>query len=203
MNVGIFLFNDVEILYFTGPYEVFASTRKTNKVLNKSNISEIYKKPSPFKIFTVSTENKNIVTSGGMKVISNYNFLDVPKFEILLIPGGIGTRKLISNKKVLSWISNQRNTKLIISICTGSLILAAAGLLKSKRATTHWCALKLLKEISPSTIVENKRYVMDKIFSSSGVASGIDLSLKVVENLFGKRIARNTAKYMEYNLIEN
>ena len=202
MNVGIFLFNDVEILDFTGPYEVFASTRKTNKVLNKSNISEIYKKPSPFKIFTVSTKNKNIVTSGGMKVISNYNFLDVPKFEILLIPGGIGTRKLISNK-VLSWISNQRNTKLIISICTGSLILGAAGLLKSKRATTHWCALKLLKEISPSTIVENKRYVMDEIFSSSGVASGIDLSLKVVENLFGKRIARNTAKYMEYNLIEN
>ena len=101
-----------------------------------------------------------------MKVISNYNFLDVPKFEILLIPGGMGTRKLISNKKVLSWISNQRNTKLIISICTGSLILGAAGLLKSKSNNTL-VRPKASKRSRASTIVENKRYVMDEIFSSS------------------------------------
>ena len=140
MNVAIFLFNGVEILDFTGPYQVFCSVRKTKKVLNKKNINEIYKSPCPFNVFTVATNNKNIITSGGMEVKSNYNFFDFPKFEILLIPGGKGTRELISNKKVLSWISNQRDTKLIVSVCTGSLLLAAAGLLKNKRATTHWGA---------------------------------------------------------------
>ena len=77
-------------------------------------------------------------------------------------------------------------------------MLAAAGLLKNRKATTHWSAFELLKELSPSTKVLKKRYVVDKIFTSAGVASGIDLSLKVVENFYGKNVAKNTAKYMEY-----
>ena len=125
-----------------------------------------------------------------MKVVCDYNFLMHPNFDILLIPGGIGTRKLISNKSVLSWIYKKKNTKLIISICTGSLLLAASGLLKNRKATTHWSAFNLLKEISPSTSVLRKRYVMDKIFSSSGVASGIDLSLKVVEIFLEKLLLK-------------
>ena len=202
MKIGIFIFKDVEILDFTGPFEVFSSTRKTSKILNKKNLYEIYKKPSPFKVFTISSKNKNIITTGGMKVTANYNFFDVPKFDILLVPGGIGTRKLISNKSVLSWIYNKKNLKLIISVCTGSLLLGAAGLLKNRKATTHWSAFELLKEISPSTSIVKKRYVMDKIFSSSGVASGIDLSLKVVEIFYGKIVSENTAKYMEYKFLE-
>ena len=201
MKVGIFIFKNVEILDFTGPYEVFASTRITTKTLTKKNISQIYKKPSPFKVFTISKKNKKIITSGGMKVISDYSFLDAPNFDILLIPGGKGTRSLISNKSILSWIYKKQNTKLIMSVCTGSLLLAAAGLLENKKATTHWSAFKILKEISPSTTILRKRYVMDKFFSSSGVASGIDLSLKVVEIFYGKIVAKNTARYMEYNLL--
>ena len=202
MKVGIFIFKDVEILDFTGPYEVFSSTRKTSKILNKKNINEIYKKPSPFKVFTIASKNKNIITSGGLKVISDYNFSDAPKFDILLIPGGKGTRKLINNNSVLSWINSKKNIKLIISVCTGSLLLAAAGLLKNRKATTHWGAFDLLKKISPSTSLLKKRYVLDKIFSSSGVASGIDLSLKVVEILHGSNVAKNTARYMEYNILK-
>ena len=102
MRVGIFIFKGVEILDFTGPYEVFSSTRISSKVLNKRNINEIYKNPSPFKIFTISYKEKKIITTGGMKVVCDYNFLDAPNFDILLIPGGKGTRKLISNKSVLS-----------------------------------------------------------------------------------------------------
>ena len=202
MKIGIFIFNDVEILDFTGPYEVFSSTRKTSKVLSKKNINEIYKKPSPFKVFTISSKNKNIITSGGMKVISDYSFSDAPKFDILLIPGGKGTRKLISDNSVLKWINDKKNTKLIISVCTGSLLLGAAGLLKNKKATTHWSAFNLLKKLSPSTKVLKERFIMDEIFSSSGVASGIDLSLKVVEIFYGKTVMQNTAKYMEYNLLK-
>ena len=97
MKVGIFIFKDVEILDFSGPYEVFSSTRISSKALNKRNINEIYKNPSPFKIFTISSNKKNIITTGGMKVVCDYNFLDAPNFDILLIPGGKGTRKLISN----------------------------------------------------------------------------------------------------------
>ena len=198
MKVGIFIFKGVEILDFTGPYEVLASTRLTSKVLNKKNVNDIYKHPSPFKVFTITSKNKMIITSGGLKVMSDYSFLDAPNFDILVIPGGKGTRSLISNKSVISWLYNKKNTKLIISICTGSLLLAAAGLLKNRKATTHWSAFELLKELSPSTKVLKKRYVIDKVFTSAGVASGIDLSLKVVENLYGKTVAKNTAKYMEF-----
>ena len=99
-----------------------------------------------------------------MKVVCDYNFLDAPNFDILLIPGGKGTRKLISNKSVLSWIYNRRNTKLIISICTGSLLLAASGLLKNKKATTHWSAFNLLKDISPSTSVLKRDMLWIKFF---------------------------------------
>ena len=177
---------------------MLASTRLTSKVLNKKNVNDIYKHPSPFKVFTITSKNKMIITSGGLKVMSDYSFLDAPNFDILVIPGGKGTRSLISNKSVISWLYNKKNTKLIISICTGSLLLAAAGLLKNRKATTHWSAFELLKELSPSTKVLKKRYVIDKVFTSAGVASGIDLSLKVVENLYGKTVAKNTAKYMEY-----
>ena len=202
MKIGIFIFKDVEILDFTGPYEVFSSVRKTSKILSKKNINEIYKKPSPFKVFTISSKNKNIITSGGMKVICDYNFLDAPNFDILLVPGGKGTRNLLNNQLVLSWLKEKQKSKLIMSVCTGSLLLGAAGLLKNQNATTHWSALQLLKKISPSTSVVKKRYVIDKVVSSSGVSSGIDLSLKVVELFYGKIIAKNTAKYMEYKLLK-
>ena len=201
MKIGIFIFKDVEILDFTGPYEVFGSARKTSKILSNKNINEIYKKPSPFKVFTVSSKKK-VVTSGGMRVICDFTFLDAPNFDILLIPGGKGTRKLLTNKSTLSWLKKQKKSKLIMSVCTGSLLLGAAGLLKNQKATTHWSALQLLKKISPSTSIVRKRYVIDKVFSSSGVASGIDLSLKVVEIFYGKTVAKNTAKYMEYNLLK-
>jgi len=202
MKIGIFIFKNVEILDFTGPYEVFSSARETSKILSKKNINEIYKKPSPFKVFTISSKNKNIITSGGMKVICDYNFLDAPNFDILLVPGGKGTRNLLNNQLVLSWLKEKQKSKLIMSVCTGSLLLGAAGLLKNQKATTHWSALQLLKKISPSTSIVRKRYVIDKVFSSSGVASGIDLSLKVVEIFYGKTVAKNTAKYMEYNLLK-
>ena len=203
IKLGIFIFNDVEILDFTGPFEVFSSTRVSSKVLNKNNINEIYKNSSPFKVFTISEKNKSVVTTGGLKVTSNYNFLNSPPIDILLIPGGRGTRKLLNNKSVLSWIKSQKKIDLMLSVCTGSLLLAAAGLLKNKKATTHWSAEDLLRKISPSTIVVKKRFIMDTICTSAGVASGIDLSLKVVENYFGQIVANNTSKYMEYKIYKN
>ena len=122
-----------------------------------------------------------------------------PALDILIIPGGIGTRKLLKNKKVLNWLKLKKNVDIIASVCTGSLLLAKAGFLENKKATTHWGALKLLKKISPSTIVINKnKFVFDEYYTSAGVATGIDMSLHIIENIYGKTIAKNTAKYIEY-----
>tara|TARA_Y100001970_G_C14087420_1_gene778104 strand:- start:48 stop:665 length:618 start_codon:yes stop_codon:yes gene_type:complete len=203
LNLGIFIFNNVEILDFAGPYEVFSSTRLSSKLLNKNNIDEIYNTTSPFNVFTISKDAKPIISSGGLKVSCDYNFKNTPKIDILIIPGGKGTRKLIKDKTVISWIKSKKNIGLLMSVCTGSLLLAKAGLLENKKAATHWSAEKLLKKMSPSTKVLKKRFILDTIYTSSGVASGIDLSLKVVEIYFGKKVAKNTSKYMEYKLYEN
>ena len=193
-NVGIFIFDNVEILDFSGPYEVFSSVR-----LSIKSRADIYNIPAPFYTFTISEKQKEITTSGGLKITSNYNFNNYPKLDILIIPGGVGTRKLLLNKVVLDWISSNKSVPIIASVCTGVLVLAKSGMLKNKKATTHWGAFDTLRNIdSTIVILKNKRYVFDKYYSSSGVSAGIDMSLHIIEKIYGKNIAKNTAKYMEY-----
>ena len=193
-NVGIFIFDLVEVLDFSGPYEVFSCTR-----LAKKSSASILKLPPAFNVFTFSEKKKYISTSGGLKIRSDFLLKNCPYLDILIIPGGIGTRKLLKNKKILDWLILNQNINIIASVCTGSLLLAKAGLLKGKKATTHWGALKLLKKISPSTnVVNNNKYVFDTYYTSAGVSTGIDMSLHIIENIFGKTIANNTAKYIEY-----
>ena len=99
----------------------------------------------------------------------------------------------------MNWLRLKQNIDILASVCTGSLLLAKAGLLEGRRATTHWGALKLLKNISPSTkVIEKKKYVFDKYYTSAGVATGIDMSLHIIEKVLGKTVAKNTAKYIEY-----
>ena len=193
-KVGIFIFDEVEILDFAGPYEVFSSTR-----LNKKLIADIHKTKSPFKVFTFSEKKKKITTSGGLCVNSEYTFKTCPKLDIMIIPGGIGTRKLLKNQNVINWIMINKKINILASVCTGALLLAQAGLLIEKKATTHWGAFDLLKKISPTTKpIINKKFIFDTYYTSSGVSAGIDLSLFIIKKLYGKTIAQNTAKYMEY-----
>ena len=193
-NVGIFIFDFVEVLDFSGPYEVFSSAR-----LTKKSSASIQKQPKAFNVFTFSEKKKYISASGGLVVKSDFTLKNCPSLNILIIPGGIGTRKLLENKKILNWLKLKQNLDIVASVCTGSLLLAKAGLLEGKRATTHWGAIKLLKEISPSTVVIKKnKFVFDKYYTSAGVSTGIDMSLHIIENIFGKIIAKNTAKYIEY-----
>ena len=194
-NVGIFIFDSVEILDFAGPYEVFSSTRLVKKC--QSNISKL---PNPFNVFTISEKKKNIKTNGDLSVKSTYTFKDAPKLNVLIVPGGLGTRKIIKNNNVINWINSNKKIEMLASVCTGALLLGKAGLLKNRRATTHWGALKLLKEISPSTkVIDKKKFVFDAYYTSAGVSAGIDMSLDIVRHFFGKTIAKNTAKFMEYN----
>ena len=193
--MGIFIFDSVEVLDFCGPYEVFSSARLTKKIS-----PSIHNLPKAFNVFTFSEKKKLITTTGGLKVKSDYVLKNCPVLNILIIPGGIGTRKLLENKKLLNWLTSKKNEAIIASVCTGSLLLAKSGLLNGKKATTHWGALKLLKKISPTTEVLKKcKYVFDQYYTSAGVATGIEMSLHIIEKVHGKTVAKNTAKYIEYD----
>ena len=194
-NVGIFIFDEVDILDFSGPYEVFSRTRTKPGVESRKNNNS-----APFNVFTISKTQKTVQVSGGLKVVADYNFKDNPKIDILIIPGGLGTRALMKSHETISWIlETAEGASLLTSVCTGSLLLARAGLLKNKKATTHWGALDLLKNVSPSTkIIKDQRVVDDGIITSAGVSSGIDMAFQVVAKLFGDGVASDTAKYIEY-----
>ncbi len=122
-NVGIFIFDSVEVLDFSGPYEVFSSAR-----LTKKSSALIQKLPHAFNVFTFSEKKKYISASGGLKVKSDFIFKNCPLLDVLVIPGGIGTRKLLDNKRVLNWLRLNKNVDIVASGCTGSLLLAKAGL---------------------------------------------------------------------------
>ncbi len=192
--LGIFLFDKVEVLDFAGPFEVFSSTRVV-KESGKRDSTPL----SPFKLVTISEKDRKIITTGGLTIFSDFIFKNCPKLDVLIIPGGIGTRSLLKNKDVINWIKKHADIDLLCSVCTGSLLLAKAELLRNKTATTHREAINFLKEISPSTnVISTKRFVYDTYFTSAGVSAGIDLSLKIVEMFYGKETAINTARYMEY-----
>ena len=194
-NVGIFIFDSVEILDFTGPYEVFSSTRLSN-----TSNALIHKLSCPFNVFTFTEKKKFITCTGGLTVKSDYTLNDCPKLDVLIVPGGIGTRILLKNNNILNWLVTNKEINIIASVCTGSLILAKAGLLDNKKATSHWGSLELLKKLSPSTqILTNKKFVFDTYYTSAGVSAGINMSLHIIEKLLGKKIAQNTAKYIEYD----
>lgn len=193
-NVGIFIFDLVEVLDFSGPYEVFSSVR-----LSKKSTFSIQNLAQAFNVFTVSERKKLITTTGGLRVKSDFILKNCPTLDILIVPGGIGTRKLLDNKNVLKWLLLKKDIDIIASVCTGSLLLAKAGLLKERKATTHWGALKLLKKLSPSTkVIKKSKFIFDNYYTSAGISSGIDMSLHIIEKLLGKKIAKNTAKYIEY-----
>ena len=196
INVGIFVFDEVEVLDFAGPFEVFSRTR-----LLKGAESRRSNDSAPFNPFTVSIDKKSLTATGGLKIIADYTFNNFPKIDILIVPGGYGTRTLLNNEILLKWIkavSDKAN--ITASVCTGSLLLAKAGLLEGKRATTHWGAIEALKSISKDIqVITERRVVNDEIITSAGVSSGIDMAFMIVENLYGEEVASDTSKYIEFH----
>ena len=195
-NVGIFIFNDVELLDFAGPFEVFSRTRSI-----KGSKSRLSNQSGLFNTFTFSYYKKNIIATGGIEITPNYHIYNLPEVDILVIPGGIGTRTLLENDKFITWFSDYcSKVPILTSVCTGSLLLAKAGLLKNKKCTTHWGAIDLLDSLDESlSVIKNKRIVDDTIITSAGVSSGIDMAFYIVSKLFGENIAEDTAKYIEFN----
>lgn len=195
VNVGILIFDDVEVLDFAGPFEVFSRTRLTPGV--ESRRSE---ESAPFRVFTIARTRDPITATGGLSVSPAHGFADAPRIDLLVVPGGFGTRRLLDDEETLGWIRTAAAAaRQVTSVCTGALLLGKAGCLEGRRATTHWAALDLLDSLGAGVTVEREsRVVDDGVITSAGVASGIDMAFHVVENLFGRAVADETAKYIEY-----
>ncbi len=144
------------------------------------------------------------MSTGHLRICPQYTFGNTPPIDLLVVPGGIGTRTLLTEAETLNWLRDvAANAKTVASVCTGSLLLAQVGLLNGKRATTHWGAMELLEQISDSanahiSIVRGVRFVDDGVITSAGVSAGIDMALYVVKQMLGVAVANDTSLYLEY-----
>ena len=197
-RVGILIFDDVEVLDFCGPYEVFATTR-----LDESRRRE---EPSPFETLLIAESADPVTASGGMRVLPDYTLEDCPPLDILLVPGGWDVRAELSNRRLLRWISARAaESETLASVCTGAMLLCEAGLLDGLRATTHWRSLDWMQDSFPQVTVERGLHVVDEgaVITSAGISAGIDLSLTLVARYCGEDIGRATARHMEYPFPED
>jgi transcriptional regulator GlxA family with amidase domain len=193
-NVGILIFDDVEVLDFAGPFEVFSRTRTAPG--SESRRSD---EAAPFEVFTVARTLDPVCATGGLRVLPHQAFAEAPRIDLLVVPGGFGTRGLLEQVEVLDWVrARAAEAELVTSVCTGSLVLARAGLLEGRRATTHWAALDLLRAQPGVEVVADRRWVDDGVITSAGVSAGIDMAFYVVEKLLGKEVADETARYIDY-----
>ncbi|MCX6012992.1 MAG: DJ-1/PfpI family protein, partial [Chloroflexi bacterium] len=159
-TVGILIFNDVEVLDFCGPFEVFAVTPAIDE-------------QKPFQVFIIAEKESPVIARNGLSVNPHYAIHNCPSLDILLVPGGMGTRKEMNNEYLTGWIKQRyQQLELLLSVCTGAMLLAKAGLLKGLEATTHHGAIDLLREVAPGTLVhDNKRFIDNgKIITSAGIS---------------------------------
>jgi transcriptional regulator GlxA family with amidase domain len=186
--VSIFVFDDVEVLDFAGPFEVFGVART----------------PTDEPLFTVQTVAQTageVRARNGLLVTPSHSFASAPAADLVVIPGGFGTRPLMHRPEVLGWIrKSAAKAEIIASVCTGSLLLAKAGLLAGQAATTHHSRLEALREVDPTITVRAGARFVDggRIATAAGISAGLDLSLHLVARLHGAETARRTAAYMEY-----
>ncbi len=192
LSVGIFLFNGVELLDLAGPFDVFTITAE----LNDNQF---------FNVFTVAERGEKIRTINGLQVEADYNFINHPPIDLLVIPGGAGTKIEMTQEPVLKWLKEQyKSSQNTMSVCSGTRLLGKLGVLDNLEIITHHEVIADMKEISPKAIIKDGARFTDngKVLTSAGISAGIDLSLYMVEKLCGKNIADKTACYMEYGNCE-
>ena len=192
-TVGIFIFNDAEELDFVGPFEVFTMI---NEVL------EYQGKPDAVEVILISEDGKDVTGKKGMRVGAHAAMGDIDKLDVICIPGGQGARDQIKNEAVISWVQNiAPSCEWITSVCTGSFILAKAGLTKGKRLSTYWAAFDEFKKLGlPGELVPHVRYVRDgNVVTSAGVSAGIDMALWLTGQMLSPTLARQVQRGMQYD----
>ncbi|MCR1566363.1 MULTISPECIES: DJ-1/PfpI family protein [Mixta] len=194
MQVGIYIFDNVEVLDFAGPYEVFTCASRVNRG-----------ETPLFNVFTVGESLTPVHARAGLKIDPDFSLADHPDIDCLIIPGGVINAEL-DKQNVIEWICQQSSkAKITASVCTGAFLLAAAGILEGKSATTHWEDIADLRAMFPQLAVkEGVRWVDEgAIVSSAGISAGIDMSLHLVERLKERDLALRTAKQLEFDWTEN
>lgn len=188
-TVGIVVFKDAEVLDFCGPYEVFSVAGRGQD-------------PKPYSVKLIGNVPGPILAVNGLSVNPDFTLEDAPPLDILLVPGGIGTRPLMKDEALVPWIQRTADhCELVLSVCTGALLLGVAGLLDGLKTTTHFGAIDLLRRLTPKAeVLENTRFTDNgRIICSAGISAGIDMSFHVLARQHGIAFARETARYMEYD----
>ena len=186
ITTGILIFDDAEELDFVGPWEVFTNAAR----FNDGN-----------RVVTVAEESRPVVCAKGLRVLPDHTFANAPALDVVLVPGGIGTRKEVNNPALIGWLrAVGAGCTWVTSVCTGALLLHEAGFAKGRRVTTHWSFIETLRSRSDITVLEGPRYVRDgNVVTSAGVSAGIDMSLWLVGQMHGVDCARMVQHQIEYD----
>jgi transcriptional regulator GlxA family with amidase domain len=188
-HIGILLFTDAEELDAVGPWEVLASWTRTFP-------------DDGFDVTTLSKSGGLVRCAKGLEIEAQHSYADVPSLEVLVYPGGQGTRPQLVDEIQLQWVKQKRaQVPLMTSVCTGSLVYAAAGLLKNRAATTHWASLDHLGRLDPSIDVRRDQRFVDEgdIVTAAGISAGIDMALHLVQRLAGIERARQVRRGIQYD----
>lgn len=202
--VGILIFDQVELLDVAGPFEVFSTTHFVNE--QSKNKKKSSSSSPAFRVMLVAEKLDQILTIGGLRLSPDVSFGTCPKLDLLIVPGGWGTRKEVKNDNLVKWIaSKSADTKITASVCTGSSLLGKAGLLDGRESTTHFQAFDFLRQSAPNTkIREDVLFTLtEPVFTSAGVSAGIDLALCIVSHFLGTEVGMATARHMEYPYPQN
>ncbi len=194
LHVGIYVYPEVEVLDFAGPYEVFSTASRVARRLQPAS-------DPPFLASLVAAAREPVRARAGFTVVPDHGFGDHPPLDVLVVPGGVHEPEL-ERPEVIAWIARQAGTaRLVASVCTGAFLLARAGLLAGLEVTTHWEDCAALQAAFPDLRVrEGVRWIEhERIMTSAGISAGLDMSLRLVARLAGQELAERTARQMDYD----
>ena len=193
-TIGIYLYDNVEVLDYSGPFEVFSTASRVKLRLRPDS-------PEPFTVITVAATKRPVRARGDLQTLPHCDLANCPHLDVLIVPGGIVDGEL-ARDEVIAWIARTAaRASITASVCTGAFLLGKAGLLRGRTATTHWQDLANLHASFPGTeIAPGSRWVDEgPIVTAAGVCAGIDMSLHLVARLEGEELAMRTARQMEYD----
>jgi transcriptional regulator GlxA family with amidase domain len=192
-TIGILIFDDAEELDFVGPWQVFTVT---NQVAVQAG------REKPHEVILIAERDGPVRCAKGMRVLPDVRTADCPLLDVLLIPGGQGTRREVNNESLLAWIAKTAaQCRWITSVCTGALLLTAAGPARGKRVTTHWGFIEALRARGEAAeVLGHIRYVRDgNVVTAAGVSAGIDMALWLTGQIHDPAMARAVQRVMEYD----
>lgn len=186
-TIGLVLFEDAEELDLVGPWEVFTMAAQLQRDVA---------------VCTIAESEAPVRCAKGLRVLPDHTLAEAPELDVLLVPGGQGTRREVERPLWIDWLRERApRSQWVTSVCTGALLLCEAGLADGRRVTTHWAFVETLRSRYPKVeVLGDVRYVRDgKLLSSAGVSAGIDMSLWLCGELWGVALARETQRLMEYD----